>query len=189
MPTLYIVSGCNGAGKTTASYTVLPEMLHCKEFVNADSIALGLSPFQPEKAAFEAGRIMLQRINHLIKNKNDFAFETTLSTKSYEQKIKECKKNRYEIILIFFWLSSPELAIERIKERVKKGGHHIPDEVVRRRYKRGLLNLTKKFIPLSDYWLIIDNTQTTPALIAEGNKNIDNFVYNDTIWKQIKSVR
>src|ERR1035441_9726985 len=111
MPTVYIVSGCNGAGKTTASYTVLPEMLHCKEFVNADSIALGLSPFQPEKAAFEAGRIMLQRINHLIKNKDDFAFETTLSTKSYEQKIKECKKNGYEIILIFFWLSSPELAI------------------------------------------------------------------------------
>lgn len=187
MPTLYIISGCNGAGKTTASYTMLPEMLNCREFVNADSIAVGISPFQPEKVAFGAGRVMLHRINQLIKSRTNFAFETTLSTRIYEQKIKECKKNGYKIILVYFWLNSTGLAIERIKLRVKKGGHNIPVNVVKRRYQRGLQNLFRKFLPLSDYWLIFDNSKTIPVLVAEGNKKVEEFVYNHETWSQIKS--
>ncbi len=117
---LYIIAGCNGAGKTTASFTVLPEILECKEFVNADEIAKGLSPFQPEKVAFEAGRIMLNRIDELIKKEENFAFETTLSTKTYKQKIQFAKQNGYNTTLLFFWLQNTELAKERVKIRVRR---------------------------------------------------------------------
>ncbi len=186
MPTLYIIAGCNGAGKTTASYTVLPGILKCKEFVNADSIAAGLSPFQPEKVAFEAGRLMLNRIYQLIEDKSTFAFETTLSTKSYKETIKLCKAKGYEVVLLYFWLSSPELAIERIKRRVEKGGHHIPNDIVKRRYKRGLENLFRIFIPICNYWQIIDNSNSHVNLIAEGEMGIDKFIYNDELWNRIK---
>ena len=123
---LYIIAGCNGAWKTTASFAILPEILDCKEFVNADEIAKGLSPFQPEKVAIEAGRIMLNRIDELFKNQENFAFETTLSTKTFKEKIKFAKENNYNITLIFFWLRNPELAKERVKTRVNEGGHNIP---------------------------------------------------------------
>lgn len=141
MPKLYIISGCNGAGKTTASNTILPEILNCKEFVNADYIASGLSPYQPEAAAIAAGRIMLNRINDLINSGIDFALETTLSSKTLVNTIVFAKSKNYEVILLYFWLSSVELAIDRIAERVKKGGHSIGDEIVERRYYRGLKNL------------------------------------------------
>lgn len=120
---LYLIAGCNGAGKTTASFTILPEILDCKEFVNADEIAKGLSPFQPEKVSFEAGRIMLHRINELLQQNENFAFETTLSTRSYKNKVLEAKRNYYNVTLLFFWLKNPELAIERVKTRVMEGGH------------------------------------------------------------------
>src|SRR5690554_1737734 len=110
---LYIIPGCNGAGKTTASFTILPEILDCQEFINADEIAKGLSPFQPEKVAIEAGRIMLARINELLENNLSFAFETTLSTRSYKNKITEAKNKGYDVILLFFWLQNVELAKER----------------------------------------------------------------------------
>lgn len=122
MPNLYIISGCNGAGKTTASYTVLPEMLDCEDFINADEIAKGLSPFKPEKVAIEAGRIMLSKIKKLINLQQDFAFETTLSTKSYVRTIEMAKNKGYEVTLLFFWLDSVELAIERVVARVSEGG-------------------------------------------------------------------
>ena len=115
---LYIIAGCNGAGKTTASFTVLPEILECKEFVNADEIAKGLSPFQPETVSFEAGRIMLERINTLLKQNDNFSFETTLATKSYKAKIVEAQQRGFQVVLLFFWLRSPKLAIERVKLRV-----------------------------------------------------------------------
>jgi len=141
MANLYIISGCNGAGKTTASYTVLPELLQCNEFVNADNIAAGLSPFNPESVALEAGRIMLQRIKDLLEKGADFAFETTLSTKSYVSFIKQAKEKGYTVTLLYFWLSSPQFAIERVATRVSEGGHHIPADVIERRYYRGLKNL------------------------------------------------
>ena len=186
MPTLYIIAGCNGAGKTTASYTVLPGILKCKEFVNADSIAAGLSPFQPEKVAFEAGRLMLHRISQLIEDRATFAFETTLSTKSYKETIKLCKAKGYEVVLLYFWVSSPELAIERIKDRVKRGGHNIPDAVVKRRYKRGLDNFFKLFMPLCNYWEMINNSNEIPSSIAAGKGKVEEFVYNAELWTHIK---
>jgi len=138
---LYIVAGCNGAGKTTASYTILPEIIKCKEFVNADEIAKGLSPFQPETVSFEAGRIMINRINELLKDNETFAFETTLSTKSYKNKVLKAKEQGYTITLLFFWLNNIELAKERVKIRVKEGGHNIPEDVIERRYLKGMAQL------------------------------------------------
>lgn len=134
MPNLYVISGCNGAGKTTASYSVLPDMLDCKEFVNADEIAKGLSPFQPDKVAIDAGRIMLNRINELMNHNEDFAFETTLSARIYGQLIKEAQLKGYFVTLVYFWLNSVELAIERVRTRVLAGGHNIP--YTRRNYRK-----------------------------------------------------
>lgn len=187
MPTLYIIAGCNGAGKTTASYTMLPEMLNCKEFVNADSIAVGLSPFQPEKVSFQAGRVMLKRIDELINEEATFAFETTLSTISYKETIKQCKAKGYRIVLLYFWLNSPELAIERIKRRVEKGGHHIPGNIVRRRYKRGLENFFNIFQPICDYWEILDNSGNVPDSIAAGEKKDEKSIYNAELWLKIRT--
>lgn len=184
---LYIIAGCNGAGKTTASYTILPEILKCKEFVNADEIAKGLSPFQPEKVAFEAGRIMLERIEHLLLSKENFAFETTLSTKSYKSKVKWAKENGYAIKLLFFWLPSVEMAIDRVKIRVKEGGHNIPKEIISRRYRRGLENLFKIYIPLCDDWIVFDNSETVSQIIAEGNSNAENNILQPEKWLKIKS--
>ena len=137
---LYIIAGCNGAGKTTASFTILPEILNCKEFVNADEIAKGLSPFQPEKVSFEAGRIMLRRINELLESNENFAFETTLATKSYKSKVLEAKSKNYNVTLLFFWLQNVDLAIERVKTRVLEGGHNIELDVIKRRYVNGIKN-------------------------------------------------
>ncbi len=169
MPNLYIISGCNGAGKTTASYSVLPDILDCKEFVNADEIAKGLSPFQPEKVAIEAGRIMLERINSLIKQNVDFAFETTLAAKSYARLVKLAKSQGYFVTLIYFWLNSPELAVERVRNRVNSGGHDIPISVIYRRYESGMNNLGNIYLPICDFWLIIDNSEPPFQIVAEGN--------------------
>ncbi|QHT67956.1 AAA family ATPase [Rhodocytophaga rosea] len=188
MPNLYIISGCNGAGKTTASFTVLPEMLDCREFVNADEIARGLSPFQPEKVAVEAGRIMLQRIDELLKKQEDFAIETTLATRSYVQTIKVAKGKGYNITLVYFWLNSPELAIARVKRRVTEGGHNIPEEVIRRRYKKGIYNLFKLFIPICDYWIVIDNSQNPYIVVAEGQEDQEINIQNEQIWNKLKTL-
>ena len=164
---LFIISGCNGAGKTTASYTILPEILDCKEFVNADEIAKGLSPFQPEKVSIEAGRIMLNRIKELIESGENFAFETTLSTRSYTHTVKKAQEKGYNVVLLFFWLQRVELAIERVKERVREGGHNIPTDVVKRRYKKGIYNLFELYLPVIDSVLIFDNSEGKHELIAE----------------------
>ena len=184
MPNLYIIAGCNGAGKTTASFTVLPEILDCKEFVNADEIAKGLSPFQPEKAALEAGRIMLKRIRELMADQVDFAFETTLSTRSYVSLVKQAQAIGYRVSLLFFWLDSISTAKERVKHRVLQGGHNIPEEVIERRYVRGIQNLTRLYIPIVDYWIIFDNTQN-PMLVAEGVGELDCNINNYDIWSTI----
>ena len=168
---LYVIAGCNGAGKTTASFTILPEILNCKEFINADEIAKGLSPFQPEKVSFEAGRIMLNRIKQLLVEGENFAFETTLSTKSYKNKIIEAKEKGYRVTLLFFWLQNIELAKERVKIRVLEGGHNIEPEIIERRYKRGIENLFKIYLPIVDGALIFDNSKGRHELLA--HKQID----------------
>ena len=164
---LYIIAGCNGAGKTTASFTILPEILDCKEFVNADEIAKGLSPFQPDRVSIEAGRIMLNRINELLNENESFAFETTLSTRSYMPKIVKAKENGYKITLLFFWLSSTELAKERVLTRVKEGGHNIEFDVIVRRYYKGINNLFELYLPIVDEAQIFDNSEGKHIPIAE----------------------
>ncbi|MEI6899383.1 MAG: zeta toxin [Bacteroidota bacterium] len=160
MPNLYIIAGCNGAGKTTASYTLLPEMLNCKEFVNADEIARGLSPFQPDKAAIDAGKIMLTRI-------------------------KDAQQKGYFVTLVFFWLNNVELAIERVKMRVLDGGHDIPEETIRKRYKSGIANLIKLYIPVCDYWMVLNNSITPFQLISEGLQNNETEIKIKDTWDKI----
>lgn len=172
----------NGAGKTTASLTILPQILKCKEFVNADSIAAGLSPFNVESVAFEAGRIMLERINQLMEEKEDFAFETTLATRSYVSLIKKARTKRYKIMLLYFWLASPDFAKQRVAKRVSWGGHHIPDEVVESRYHRGISNLQNLYVPIVDNWMVIDNMNPEPNIIARGAGKEDKMILNSEPW-------
>ncbi|MDR1458982.1 MAG: zeta toxin family protein [Bacteroidales bacterium] len=178
MPKLYIISGCNGAGKTTASYTVLPDMLGCQEFVNADEIAKGLSPFNPENVSIEAGRLMLSRIKELINHHVDFAFETTLASRSYVNLIKKAQKQGYHSTLIYFWLNSHELASKRVANRVASGGHNISEEIIERRYYRGIYNLFNLYINIVDYWMLLDNSGTLFDIIAEGIKNETKYIVN-----------
>jgi predicted ABC-type ATPase len=185
---LYIIAGCNGAGKTTASFTILPEILLCKEFINADEIAKGLSPFQPEKVSINAGRIMIHRINELIENGETFAFKTTLSTRSYHEKVKYAQSKGYKVTLFFFWLNTVELAIDRVKTRVSEGGHNIDREVIIRRYSKGIQNLFSIYIPLVDEFLVIDNSEAKYELIAEKNKESSLAILNLGKWNKLKQI-
>jgi len=187
MPNLYIISGCNGAGKTTASFTILPEMLNCKEFVNADNIAAGLSPFNPESVAIEAGRLMLSRIHELMKAGVDFAFETTLATRSYVPLVKAAQLVGYKVTLLFIWLDSPQTAIQRVADRVAEGGHGIPEDVITRRYHRGIFNLINLYIPKCDSWIAVNNKNVVPELIAKGTQSGENIIKNRYIWDTINA--
>lgn len=182
---LYIIAGCNGAGKTTASFTILPEVLNCQEFVNADEIARGLSPFQPEKAAVEAGRIMLRRIDDLLTRGETFALETTLATKVYQQKIASARQQGYVVTLLYFWLRSSELAKARVATRVQEGGHNIPPDVIERRYWQGQKLLFSNYLPLVDEALIYDNTDGEPVLLAR-KTTVELTVYNSGLYQQLQ---
>ncbi len=171
MPRLYIISGCNGAGKTTASYSLLPEMLDCKEFVNSDEFAKGLSPFDPSKASIQASRFMLMKIRYLLKRQQDFAVETTLATRTLLKIVKQAQAAGYTVTLLYFWLRSPELAIERVKARVEAGGHNIPEETIRRRYQVGIYYFFNYYAPVCERWILADNSQIPFRVIAEGSKD------------------
>lgn len=179
-PTLYIIAGCNGAGKTTASMSVLPDVLDCREFVNADEIAKGLSPFKPEEVAIEAGKLMLQRIDVLLTRHVTFAIETTLATKSYKNLVKRAKESGYKVILLFFWLSSPEMAEMRVAQRVASGGHNIPNDIILRRYWAGLRNLFEIFVPIVDLWSLYDNTKQLMPVVER------NVIVNNNLFTKIK---
>ena len=187
LPKLYIIAGCNGAGKTTASFTILPEVLGCKEFINADEIAKGLSPFQPESVAVQAGRIMLTRMDELLQKGETFAFETTLATKSYKQKIEWAQANGYEVTLLFFWLDSPNIAKERVAQRVAEGGHNIPLETIERRYYNGIANLFTIYIDMVDICYIFDNSEGRKELIAQKERHKDILIYNNDKFNLIKN--
>lgn len=184
---LYIFCGCNGAGKTTASFTILPEVLKCKEFVNADEIAKGLSPFNPEKVAIDAGKLMLMRMEELLAQGVSFAFETTLATKGYKRFIKRAQESGYRVTLIYFWLNSTELAIQRVAKRVMEGGHNIPEEVIRRRYVSGITNLFEIYMDCVDYWMLADNSQAPRVIVAEGGRNIKTEIHDLELYNIIKS--
>lgn len=172
MPRLYIISGCNGSGKTTASYTLLPNLLECTQFVNSDEFAKSLSPFDPTSASITASRYMLMKINYLLGRYEDFAIETTLATRSLLKIIEEAQSMGYEVHILYFWLNSPELAIKRVKDRVASGGHNIPDNVVRRRYVMGLQYFFDTYSPICDKWTLADNSKSPFSIVAEGTRKL-----------------
>ncbi len=169
MPRLFIISGCNGSGKTTASYAVLPGLLGCSEFVNSDEFAKSLSPFSPEKASVAASRYMLLKMRRLLDRKEDFAIETTLATRSMIKMIKDAQKEGYYVTILYLWLNSPDLAVARVKARVTAGGHNIKEETVRRRYSVGLHYLFRDFMPICDRWILCDNSDDNLRLVAESS--------------------
>lgn len=171
MPSLYIISGCNGSGKTTASYTMLPEMLECSQYVNSDEFAKGLAPFSPESASIKASRLMLMKVRHLFKRKEDFGVETTLATRTLLNMVKTAQTEGYKVTILYFWLNSPDLAVARVKARVAAGGHNIPEETIRRRYKVGIGYFFRDYVPLCDRWILADNSKVPFRVIAEGFKN------------------
>ena len=163
----YIIAGPNGAGKTTFANEFLPVEAECLNFVNADLIAAGLSPFQPEKMAIEAGRLMIRNINDCIRCRESFAFETTLSGKGYVNKIKDWKANQYEIIIYYLRIPTAEFAIERVKLRVSQGGHNIPEQDIRRRFERSWTNFQQIYKSLADSWIVFDTSENQPVIIDE----------------------
>jgi len=181
---IYVIAGPNGAGKTTFANTFLPKYAKCIEFVNADLIARGLSPFGQEKAALPAGKLFLNRIRELAKNNGDFSFETTLSDKTYLPLFNEFSCRGYKIHIFFLWLNSVNLARSRIAERVKKGGHNIPDDIIERRYIAGLLNFFKLYTKHVNSWTLFDNSYSLPLTVADKNERLrilDNEKYSAII--------
>lgn len=166
-PKLYIIAGPNGSGKTTFVFRFLPYYADCSNFVNADLIASGLSPFSPEVAAIKAGKLMLDEIDAFRKQRADFAFETTLAGRTYVPLLKEMRENGYEVQIYYLWLRSVDLALERVANRVAAGGHDVPAETVRRRFERGLYNLFHLYRNLVDSWILFDNSGDTPRVIAK----------------------
>jgi predicted ABC-type ATPase len=185
MPSLYIIGGANGSGKTTVALTVLPRFLQVFEYVNADAIAAGLSPLNPESMAMQSGRLMVERLQALSEAGVDFAFETTLAARTFFRFIEDCKTRGYRINLIYLWLPSADLAVERVARRVFSGGHHIPEEVVRRRYERGLKNLVELYLPMADGWMIFDNSGESFRLVAKRLKDDSLTIYNPMVWEKI----
>lgn len=188
MPHVIIIAGPNGAGKTSTAPALLKQGLHVDHFVNADTIAMGLSAFAPEKAAIQAGRAMLTRIRELAKENENFGFETTLASKSFAPWLKELKKKGYLFHLTFLLLDSPDLAVSRVDERVKMGGHFVPEEIIRRRYESGLKNFFNLYAPMADSWQMYDNSSIgNPIQIAsKANNHLE--VWNADLWKRITEV-
>ncbi|MBK9192455.1 MAG: zeta toxin family protein [Crocinitomicaceae bacterium] len=187
MKHLYIISGPNGAGKTTASFTILPEIFDCKEFVNADEIAKGISPLNPEAANIMAGRVMLDRIDNLMKGENTFAIETTLSNRTHANLVQRAKNEGYLVTLIFLALDSAETAVARVKRRVEEGGHNIPETDIRRRFKNGIINLFNLYMPIVDEWYVIENLGESYSFVAEGNSH-GIVIFKEPNWVKLKNL-
>lgn len=184
---VYVIAGPNGAGKTTFAKKFLPKYANCKEFVNADLIAGGIAPFSPETAALSAGKILLNKIDDFSSKGKDFGFETTLSGRAYVRTLKELKSNGYEIHLFFLWIPTLEMALARIQDRVKRGGHNIPEPVVKRRFYKGICHLFGLYQPLLDSWTLFDNSREEPHLVAmqnEGNLK----VIDQDLFSKIKKI-
>lgn len=185
--TFYILAGPNGAGKTTLSKVVLQDVFACENFVNADEIAKGLSPLQANKFDIQAGKIMLKQIDHYVKNKESFCVETTLSTKIYLTKIQKLRQLGYKIFLFFIYLPNPELAIKRVKQRVSQGGHDIPVDTIKRRYRRGLENLVNDYFNVVDNLYIYSNIDNLEKIACRSKDGLK--VQNSEVFKQIKKYK
>ncbi|MCE2484101.1 MAG: zeta toxin family protein [Desulfurellaceae bacterium] len=186
-PNVVIVAGPNGSGKSTAAPSLLRDYLGLTEFVNADVIARGLSGFQAEAVAIRAGRIMQARLRELASQRRDFAFETTLASRSFASWLRELRDSGYRAHLLFLWLSSPELAISRVAARVQQGGHHVQEEIVRRRYQRGLQNFFKLYRPIVDSWVLFDNgSEQGRQQIASYIGGEELLISNVRLWDTIR---
>lgn len=184
---MIVLCGRNGAGKTTAAGTVLAGTLRVITFVNADVIAQGLSGFDPESTAIEAGRIMLQRLHTLATQRASFAFETTLAGRSYVRWLRSLRTAQYTVHLVYFWLASADLAVARVAERVRQGGHDIPEATIRQRYRRSVRNFFQLFRPLADMWKVYDNSQEgLSQLVATGDETGRDAILLNATWKQIQ---
>ena len=166
---MYIISGCNGSGKTTASYTLLPELLDCSEFVNSDEFAKSLAPFHPETAYITASRYMLKKLRYLFTRREDFCIETTLATRSLLKTVRMAQDQGYFVTVVYLWLRSPEIAIKRVADRVEAGGHDVAPDVIRRRYYTGLEYFFDLYSPVRDKWMLVDNSDKEFRIIAEGS--------------------
>lgn len=184
-PVVYVPAGPNGAGKTTFANEFLPGFVECREFLNADFIAAGLSPFAPETQNFRAGRLLLERFNELVDAKQTLAFETTLSGRIYLRKLREIREAGYRVGMFFLWLPSADLAVFRVKNRVRLGGHHVPENVIRRRYELGFQNFSRLYEPYADQWRIYDASRLTPVVIAQ-SIGADLMIYDKKVSLHIK---
>jgi len=186
-PTVIVLGGVNGAGKTTASRSLLAKTLNVMTFVNADVIAQGLSGFDPEAAALRAGRLMLEQLHYLVAQRANFAFETTLAGRSYANWLHSLRGTGYRIHLFYFWLNSPDLAIARVAARVKRGGHHVPERTIRQRYGRSVRNLFELYIPVVTGWKVYDNSAgARPRLLAKGTPHQPDTVVDAEVWSLVK---
>jgi predicted ABC-type ATPase len=188
IPLMIVIGGPNGAGKTTAAMAILPQALHLLEFLNADEIAKGLSPLNPTSVRIQSSRLLLERANLFIKNKTSFGFESTLAAGNAPEKlIRQAKAQGFMVVVLYFWLSSPQLAMARVKQRVESGGHDIPEVDVYRRYERSVQNLNRLYLPLADFWLVYDNSGEELERIAQGEQESGLIrVYNESTWQQIR---
>lgn len=187
LPHLVVIAGPNGAGKSTTAPSLLKGTLGVTEFVNADLIAQGLSAFKPEMTAFQSGRVMLERLHYLAKKRFDFAFETTLASKTFTAWIEELKTAGYSFQLIFLYLPNEDFAVARVAERVRSGGHNVPEETIRRRYRAGLKNFFKLYCHIADTWYFYDNSgEGEPELIASGKRKQTLVVKNPAVWHNIE---
>jgi predicted ABC-type ATPase len=185
-PQVLILAGPNGAGKTTVSRAVIADSLGIAEFVNADIIAQGLSGFDPEHAALSAGRIMLTRLKELAAARHNFAFETTLASRTFAPWLADLVQSGYEFNLIFVWLSAPSLAVQRMHVRVRKGGHFVPPDIVRRRYRRGIANFIHLYTPIATRWHVYDNSGSAgPVEIAARKTSQAPAVYDSHAWAKL----
>jgi len=168
-PTIYLIAGCNGAGKTTFAKEFLLKEMGCSNFLNADYLALGLSPLSPDIAAMKAGRLLLAEFKSLVIRKETFAVESTLSGLTYLRLLQNAKRQGFRIYIHFLWLPKPAIAIARVRERVKKGGHNVPTDDVRRRFSRGLRHFVHDYAPLANRWAVWNNLANPPELRADSN--------------------
>ncbi|HZM03627.1 MAG TPA: AAA family ATPase [Candidatus Saccharimonadales bacterium] len=186
MPDIFVIGGPNGAGKSTTAREMLPAFLGCLEFVNADQIAQGLPAFRPESVAFSAGRAMLNRLNELARQRIDFAFETTLASRSFAPWLRRRRQDGFGVNLIYLWLLRPQLAVERVHRRVAAGGHDVPEKDIQRRYERGWRNFIELYMPLADNWEVYDNSGFDPHRIALGGREEPTTVLDAETWERIK---
>lgn len=183
MPTVHVIGGPNGAGKTSLAYQLLPAAL-CRQFVNADEIAAGLSPFVVDAARVRAGRLMLRQIRALAAGREDFAFESTLSSRILVRFVRDLRRDGYRIHLSYLYLHSANLALQRVRNRVRCGGHGIPARDVERRYRRSLENLKNDYLPLADWWRVYDNSSDNPRVIARGGHR-ETVISDRTTWQRM----